>query len=73
LGDTVIEDEMLEDESEDDYEISSILQHKYKKNNIYYLVKFTGYSNKDNQWIKSTDLSAEELINQYWESQQQFE
>lgn len=73
LGDTVIEDEMLEDESENDYEISSILQHKYKKNNIYYLVKFTGYSNKDNQWIKSTDLSAEELINQYWESQQQFE
>jgi len=46
---------------EDEYEIAEILDHKKLKSGIKYLVRFTGWSDKYNQWILDKDMNSQTI------------
>ena len=50
---------------EDEYEIEKILQMKGKRGEKQFLVKWKGFTNRYNQWIKEEDMNAEDLVREY--------
>jgi hypothetical protein len=47
------------------FEIEKILKHRGKGNDREYLVKWTGYSNDHNSWVKVSDFNETDLIRKY--------
>jgi hypothetical protein len=54
----------------DEYEVEKILDHRIdgKSGKKSYLVKWIGYEETENLWIKEEDCFADELIAEYWHS-----
>ena len=62
----------IEDESttikdnRDSFEIEKLLDHKLTKDGYEYLVKWKGYSEKDNSWVKAKDFNGQKMLVKYW-------
>ena len=52
---------------EEEYELEGILNHKWRKNAWYYLVKWKGYEDEENSWETEAQLAphARETLNDY--------
>ena len=49
-------------EGKEEYEVERILDSKYSRGRLFYLVKFQGWPNSDNEWLPATNLeNATEL------------
>ncbi|CAK5005739.1 unnamed protein product [Meloidogyne enterolobii] len=45
--------------------VEAILDDKVEDGDVYYLIKWAGYSNRRNSWVISDDLDADFLLPQY--------
>ena len=50
----------------DNFVVETIIAHKKTERGYNYLVKWKGYSNKDNSWVHARDFNSEVLIRDYW-------
>ncbi|KAI9243211.1 hypothetical protein BDA99DRAFT_449277 [Phascolomyces articulosus] len=49
------------------YKIEDIIQHKITDGHKYtFLVKWKGYENKDNSWVKEDDFNEKDIIKDYF-------
>ena len=48
------------------YEVEKIVDHEKTKDGFIYLVKWKGYSVKDNSWVDDKDFNNEGPIKKYW-------
>ena len=56
----------IEVDDHEEYEIERILDSKQKRKKKFYLVKWTGYSDKFNSWVFEEDLgNAKELVDAF--------
>ena len=46
----------------EEFEIDEILQEKAESGKTYYLIKWKGYTNRNNSWVPEEDLEAEETL-----------
>jgi transposase InsO family protein len=54
------------DIQEDNYEVESVKDNKVIRGTNYYLVKWLGWPESDNQWVKESDMEgSKELIDEY--------
>lgn len=54
-------------EGEERYVVEKILDHRVRWNREEYLVKWEGYSQADNMWLKASDFTSDELTKEYHE------
>jgi hypothetical protein len=52
--------------SEDIFEVEKILSHKGPANRRQFKVRWKGYGEEDDSWVKAEDLNAPELLRQYF-------
>ena len=58
----------IEEEAiEDFYEVEKILDHRGSEGNREFLVKWSNYSDDHNSWVKASDFSSSEMIQDYWD------
>jgi len=55
-----------EEETEEVYEVETVLDHNTRKNKTYYLIKWKGYSEEESTWENEDNVFAEELVKEYW-------
>ncbi|KXN80920.1 hypothetical protein AN958_06829 [Leucoagaricus sp. SymC.cos] len=57
-------------QGEEQYEVEGIVNHRYCKEGLQYLVKWKGYGHQENKWIHEDKLTrfADELIQKYLKS-----
>jgi len=48
------------------HEVESILNHQTKGNTTFYLIKWKGYTKRDNTWEPEHNILAKELLDRYW-------
>lgn len=48
------------------YEVEDIVKHKVENNKYVFLVKWVGYSSKDNTWVSEDDFNEKEIIKDYF-------
>ncbi|KAI9141697.1 hypothetical protein BKA69DRAFT_1072167 [Paraphysoderma sedebokerense] len=53
---------------EEEFEIESILGHRKFRGKLQYYVKWKGYPDEDNSWVRAEDLLAPELLLEYQKS-----
>jgi hypothetical protein len=60
--------ETLDDEKiqESSFNVEKILRHKGKGASLCYLVKWEGYPDSDNSWVKPSDFVDTRIITDYW-------
>ena len=54
------------EEDDKEYEIEKILNHRGKLQMREYLIKWKGYSEKDNLWIPASQIMTPQCITEYW-------
>ncbi|CAB4385848.1 unnamed protein product [Rhizophagus irregularis] len=68
--DDVSEEEYIEEkensDSEDEYVVEKIIDHRKIKGVTQYYLKWKGYPEDDNTWENESDVFAKELIEKYW-------
>ncbi|CAB4428686.1 unnamed protein product [Rhizophagus irregularis] len=68
--DDVSEEEYIEEkensDSEDEYVVEKIIDHRKLKGVTQYYLKWKGYPEDDNTWENESDMFAKELIEKYW-------
>ena len=52
---------------EDFYEVEKILDHRGTEGNREFLVKWTNYGDEHNSWVKASDFSSSDMIQNYWD------
>src|SRR5712672_1968587 len=52
-------------EGEEEYEVEEIRDKRKKRNKTEYLIKWKGYSEAENTWVRAEDVHAPELLAQY--------
>ncbi|KXN88452.1 hypothetical protein AN958_07311 [Leucoagaricus sp. SymC.cos] len=57
-------------QGEEQYEVEGIINHRYHKEGLQYLVTWKGYRHQENKWIHEEELTrfADELIQEYLKS-----
>ncbi|CAG8553628.1 6769_t:CDS:2 [Funneliformis caledonium] len=55
-----------EEESDDEYIVEKILEHRIKKGITQYYLKWKGFPEEDNTWENESDIFATELVEEYW-------
>src|SRR5690606_39594595 len=55
----------IEAENPETYEISEIRDFKISRGKDYYLVHWKGYGDYDDEWVKSDNIEASELIKEF--------
>jgi hypothetical protein len=50
----------------DSYEVEELLDHMQTKDGYEYLVKWKGYSAKENSWVKAKDFNNPKILIKYW-------
>ena len=60
-----IESGSLELQSEEDYEVLTILDHEFRGGRLYYLLEFAGYPEPEWNGVENCD-GMSELIDEYW-------
>ncbi|KXN82238.1 Chromo domain-containing protein T09A5.8 [Leucoagaricus sp. SymC.cos] len=57
-------------QGEEQYEVEGIINHRYCREGLQYLVKWKGYGHQENEWIHEEELTqfANELIQEYLKS-----
>jgi hypothetical protein len=71
LGMDFVDDPVDEDTSDigdDRYEVERIIGHKGSSKHRKYHVKWKGYPRSESSWVRASDLDANELIDEYWET-----
>jgi hypothetical protein len=61
---TETDEDATKGEEEDEYAVEKILN-KRKRNGIVEYLKWEGYPNKENTWVREEDLSCPQLISEY--------
>ena len=57
----------VEPETDEQYEVETILEHKMLKNgNIEYRIKWKDYPENESTWVKEAHLDCDELIQEHW-------
>ena len=51
--------------TEDEYEVDEILDKRGKGKQIKYLVRWKGYTNRYNSWIKGANMEAPDLLKKF--------
>lgn len=54
------------DEMDDQVEIDQIIDHQIRRRKMHYLVHFKHHSKTQNAWVKTDEITAPDLIAQYW-------
>ncbi|KAK8860305.1 Chromobox protein 5 [Tritrichomonas musculus] len=52
-------------DNEKEYIVEKICDHQIRKNKMYYLIKWKGYSESENTWEPENYLNCKELLNEY--------
>jgi hypothetical protein len=69
VTEVTVEDQALEEDGSDHYDVENILDHKKSKDGVVsYLVKWEGYGDKHNSWVKSSNFDDLDIIKEYWKS-----
>ena len=56
-----------EDESNEEYEVETILQHRKRNQGYEYLVKWSGWTQRYNTWEPESNLAhSPEILKDYW-------
>jgi len=55
------------------YSVEQIKQHRRTPNGFEFLVKWKGYSDKDNSWVKAEDFNGQQMIKKYWKTQEKIQ
>lgn len=55
----------IEVDGESEYEVEDILDHRPTRGTMRYLVKWLGYDNSHNEWVKEEDLHADAILSRY--------
>lgn len=53
-------------EKDDNYEVEDIIKHRIENNKYVFLVKWIGFSSKDNSWVREEDFNSKEIIKDYF-------
>ena len=53
-------------DGEEEYEVEEILNARYFRRRLQYLVKWKGYGHEDNEWISANDVHAEEALQEFY-------
>ena len=51
--------------SEQSYEIESIVNHKYQNESYIFLIKWKGYDNTQNTWVSIDDFNEKDTLTKY--------
>ncbi|CAB4391838.1 unnamed protein product [Rhizophagus irregularis] len=62
----IIDDDECENESVKEYTVEKVLEHRFKKGKLQYLLKWKGWSSEYNTWENHTNVFADKLIKEYW-------
>lgn len=54
--------------NEDFFDVEAIRDHRVEDNDMFYLVKWLGFAEKDNSWVSEEDFHSIEPIQRYWKS-----
>ena len=54
-------------EGEEEYEVEEILNARYFRRRLQYLVKWQGYGNEDNKWVSANDVHAPEALQAFYQ------
>jgi hypothetical protein len=52
---------------EEEYEVEEILNARYFRKRLQYLVKWQGYGNEDNKWVSANDVHAPEALQAFYQ------
>lgn len=52
--------------SPESYVVERVIRHRGRRDNVQYLVKWRGYSNKHNSWLSPGDFNDKRIITDYW-------
>jgi hypothetical protein len=55
------------DDTEDEYEIESIRDHRKSRNRTQYLVHWLGWPDSDDSWVDERDMNSDDLVKEYWD------
>lgn len=61
-------DESSKNEPNDQYDVEKLLNHKIKNGDQMFFVKWKGYDNRHNSWVKRSDLSCKKILQKYLKS-----
>ena len=56
---------IISENTTEDYEVEKILSHRNRRGRAEYLVKWLGYPDTENSWVKASELSAPDLLQEY--------
>jgi hypothetical protein len=54
-------------EGKEEYEVEEILNARYFRRKLQYLVKWQGYGNEDNEWVSANDVHAPEALQAFYQ------
>ena len=53
----------------EEWEVSAVLDHRWRSSNLHYLVSWTGFAEHENTWVSESDLAnSPDLLDAYWAS-----
>lgn len=58
-------DKCSDDELNDQYEVERLLNHKIQNGTQTFFVKWKGYNNRHNSWVKRSNLSCKKMLQKY--------
>jgi hypothetical protein len=58
---------LVDERGDEHYEVETILDSRFLRNSLHFLVKWKGYGYEDNQWIAERNLDAPELLRKFYE------
>ena len=56
---------IITENNTEEYEVEKILSHRNRRGRAEYLVKWLGYPDTENSWVKASELSAPDLLQKY--------
>jgi hypothetical protein len=66
--DDPVDEDVISDHDDNTYEVERILGHKGSSRHRKYHIKWKGYPRSESSWVRETDLNADGLIEEYWQT-----
>ena len=57
----------MNSESEETYEVESIVKHRIRNGSTEFLIRWVGYQSDDDSWVAESDLNCPEILQRYKE------
>ena len=54
-------------DGEEEYEVEEILNSRYFRRRLQYLVKWQGYDHEHNKWVSATDVHAPDALRSFYD------